>query len=58
MFGNRDLSDADLLRVAAATALPPSPSYRHRRPPPWYTILLPSFLQQILAIQWTLLLPP
>ena len=26
MFGNRDLSDADLLRVAAATALPPSPS--------------------------------
>ena len=26
MFGTRDLSDADLLRVAATTALPPSPS--------------------------------
>ena len=26
MFSNRDLSDTDLLRVAAATALPPSPS--------------------------------
>ena len=26
MFGNRDLSDTDLLRVAAATALPPSPT--------------------------------
>ena len=26
MFGNRDLSDADLLHVAAATALPPLPS--------------------------------